>query len=122
MSERNERCETCRFFEPPLPADDEEGFCHRFPQCVDVVPSYWCGEWCSAEPSTPTALPSLWSLELPVMALNAIEQWGITTTAALLKQTAASLMEIRNVGIISVERIRQRLAIHGLALAGERPE
>ena len=53
---RNERCETCRFWEPYLnvPAS-EVGYCHRFPPTwhpselpdafTTTMQSGWCGEW-----------------------------------------------------------------------------
>ncbi len=57
MSERKERCETCRFWTSPKEGE-ERGICHRFPPMVPVVlrgrvhylapktyQMFWCGEW-----------------------------------------------------------------------------
>ncbi len=70
MSERRERCETCRFWDSPHVDQQEDGLCRRHaPRCFPrkeesetlryprwplTLNDEWCGEWQPLDPPLPT--------------------------------------------------------------------
>lgn len=71
MSERAERCDRCRFWQPTQDGSDN-GYCLRYPPVPlnnplhpgsvlswwpETAPDEWCGEFQSAEPCTTTPPP-----------------------------------------------------------------
>ena len=65
---------------------------------------------------------SVLDLEMPVRATNLLETAGIITVGALVEQSAADLLELRNCGQTTLRDIRDALARKGLALRGEQVE
>ncbi|MER3416818.1 MAG: DNA-directed RNA polymerase subunit alpha [Gemmataceae bacterium] len=58
---------------------------------------------------------SLAELDLPVRAVNCLEQEGITTVRDLVIRTDQELLELRNFGESTLKEVKAKLAQHGLA-------
>jgi DNA-directed RNA polymerase alpha subunit len=52
-------------------------------------------------------------------ALNTLKREGITSIGALTGHTASDLLDLRQFGPLCLADVRERLAGHGLRLAGE---
>jgi DNA-directed RNA polymerase subunit alpha len=62
----------------------------------------------------PTAIKDL---ELTMRSYNCLKRHGIDTVGQLVKRTETDLLDIRNLGVGSLDDIIGRLAAHGLKLA-----
>ena len=150
MSERIERCETCRWWDnprenehgaglltgscnrfPPLyvgrrkPSDDDEP--HDDPDMWAQPPMYqddWCGEWQPAGDLPRIDINSLGlaAIELNARSKNCLEgaEPPIETIGQLIQTSVSQLQQVRNMGEGTIRHIRQQLAKNGLALRGER--
>lgn len=45
LATENERCGTCKFFDPEDSKPTQAGACHRYPTPVRKSPASWCGEF-----------------------------------------------------------------------------
>lgn len=143
MSERQERCETCRFWEE----GDSRGVgeCHRLPpsliegQFVDrtdvvfpkeprrrVFPETdngdWCGEWRDRVAKSQAAD----ILSLPVSSISDGKHWqwifrelGVDTVGQLCEKTSLELTDNRIFSRSRLVYLRGRLALFGLKLKGD---
>lgn len=59
-------------------------------------------------------------LNLSVRASRCMARLDIWTVGALLEHTAGDLLQASKFGVISLNEVRAKLAIHGLALRGDR--
>jgi uncharacterized protein len=64
---------------------------------------------------------SVESLDLPLRSYNSLRREGIHTVGDLTARTPEDLLAIENIGPVSVEEIRRKLAERGLALADSGP-
>jgi DNA-directed RNA polymerase alpha subunit len=67
-------------------------------------------------PQTPLA-----HLGLPRRLQWALEYGGVETVEALLRLTAEDVLSVRNVGVTSLQKVRQKLSRRGLALRLDPP-
>jgi uncharacterized protein len=64
---------------------------------------------------------SVESLDLPLRSYNSLRREGIHTVGDLTARTPEDLLAIENIGPVSVDEIRRKLADRGLALADSGP-
>lgn len=60
-------------------------------------------------------------LGLTARPYNTLKRNGIYTIGDLLQCTTVDITDMRNSGVRTLAEIRDRLAVHGLALHGEEP-
>jgi len=133
MTERKERCETCRFWKDHSVTSDAT--CHRYPPAAayrytgdyrvitdhGVFPHAYENDWCGEyQPAAPSGDEPVSSLRLSVRARKVLEKAGVRTIAELIDTTPAEIMCWRNAGETTLDEIRAVLAERGLGLK-ERP-
>jgi DNA-directed RNA polymerase alpha subunit len=126
MTEPNDRCEFCRYFEAVEERrNDTEGECQRYPDPVCKTSYDWCGEFSpSYGSSSTTSLVEVadrfgWSTRLRNCIFEpSAEHRAIETLGELCALTEEQLLVRRAFGTTSMREIRRTLDALGVALVG----
>lgn len=140
MSERKERCETCRFW------DATEGLnnCRRYPPTFTAIaiepgevengtleadlafwpqtgPDDWCGEWQPKPKLKPAEYESpLSSLDFSTRVRKCLRSLDVSTIGDLCQITEGELLGVKNFGASCLHEVRNKLASLGLGLRDRR--
>lgn len=71
--------------------------------------------------ATIRATDSIYELDLPIRASNALMRNDVREVGELVNLTEADFLRMRGVGVTALEKVKSRLAAHGLSMAAEPP-